>query len=73
MTTLYKTLIAAGIECSNWQSDLYFPVTEQTKDILARFPRQKANATTFKSSIDGKLIYDVPFAFDPFWEPKEKK
>ena len=65
---LYQDLIEANIECSNWQSDLYFPVSEQSRNILAKYPVQKASATTFKSNIDGKLWYDVPFAFEPFWD-----
>jgi hypothetical protein len=65
--TLYQALIAAGVECSNWQSDLYFPVTEKTTEILSRFPLQQSNSSTFKSNINGELSYDVPFAYEPHW------
>ena len=72
MPTIYEELITAGIECSNWQSDLYFPVTDQTRAILKNHPNQ--TRSIFKSNIDGRLMYECPFAFDPFWNarfPKE--
>jgi hypothetical protein len=68
--SLYTTLIEAGVECGNWQSDLYFPANETTQKILADFPKEKAIAKTFKSEIDGQRNYEVPFAFDPYWEKK---
>lgn len=69
--SLYTDLIEAGIEVSNWQSDLYFIVTEETREILSRHPLQKSNATTFKNQVTGRRCYDVPFAYDPFWEGRK--
>ncbi len=71
MTTLYQELNSAGIETGNWQSDLYFPVTKESKEILSKFPNNKAIAKIFKSNIDGKYMYEVHFAFDPFWESRK--
>lgn len=68
--SLYKELVAAGVEVSNHESDLYVPITPETTAILDRFPLQKGNATTFKSNTDGAMMFDVPFAFDPAWEKK---
>lgn len=68
--SLYTDLVAAGIEVSNWQSDLYFPVTEEAREILSRHPLQKANATTFTCQITRQRHYDVPFAYDPYWEAR---
>jgi len=68
MPTLYEALTAAGIECSNWQSDLYFPRTPETRAILAQYPSQ--SRSTFKSNIDGGTYYECPFAFDPFWSSR---
>ena len=68
--SLYTDLLAAGVQCSNHQSDLYFPVTDETAAILAKYPKQKAIAQTFRSNIDGILCFDVPFGFDPYWEKK---
>lgn len=69
MPTIYEELTAAGIECSNWQSDLYFPVTPQTREILKRHPNQ--TRSTFVSNIDGRAMYECPFAFDPFWTARK--
>jgi len=68
--TIYEDLIAAGIECSNWQSDLYFPATQKTREILKRHKNQARS--TFISNIDGRMMYECPFAFDPFWTKQRK-
>jgi hypothetical protein len=70
--TLYDELIAANIEgISNHESDLYVPVTPEVTAILDRHPTHKKNATTFVSNIDGKLTYDIPFAYGPFWSERQ--
>ena len=63
--SLYTDLIDAGIPVSNWQSDLYCPVTPLTRELIKKHDKR---ATTFKNQVEGGLWYDVPFAFDPFWE-----
>jgi len=68
MPTIYEELTAAGVECSNWQSDLYFPATDQTRTILKNHPNQ--TRSTFRSNIDGRMMYECPFAFDPFWNAR---
>jgi hypothetical protein len=74
MKTLYQTLKEAGIETDSHESDLYFPVTDASREILSRFPLQKSNATTFSNEAPphvGERWYDVPFAYDPFWTHKQ--
>lgn len=70
-SSLYDDLISAGIPVANHFSDLYFPVTEQTRQILAKHPRAKEIATTFINQAPkheaGDIWFDVPFGFDPFW------
>lgn len=68
--TLYETLVKNGIEVSNHYSDLYFERTPASVEILNKFELFKKNATTFKNQITGTYWYDVPFAFDPYWESK---
>lgn len=73
--SLYTDLIAAGIQVDNHESDLYFPVTEQTTAILANHPLEKNNASTFANQRPpnvGQRWFDVPFAFEPFWQRKQK-
>lgn len=74
--TLYAALLAAGVPIDNHESDLYFPVTEQSTAILAQYPHSKANATTFANQRPpnvGQRWYDVPFAFLPWWEARQPK
>lgn len=66
--TLYETLQSAGCEMDSHESDLYVRATAEATTILKRFPTQWENARAFTSQIDGKLWYDVPFAFQPWWE-----
>jgi hypothetical protein len=68
--SLYEDLINAGIETANHSSDLYFPVTPETTEILDRHPLEKKIAKQFRNNQDGKQWYDVPFAFLPYWEGK---
>ena len=68
--SLYTELVAAGIETSNRYSDLYFPVSEESTKILTAYSKEKSIAQRFKSNIDGVMTYEVPFAFDPYWEGK---
>ena len=71
--TLYTELLRGGVEISNHESDLYCPVNEITRKILANFPLELKNATTFYNQINGELWFDIPFAYLPFWENKLTK
>lgn len=66
--SLYQELKQNGIETSHWQSDLYFPVTDESLAILRNHPLQYSNATKFTDEITKKSWFDVPFGFMPFWE-----
>ena len=66
--TLYQELKEAGVEIDNHESDLYFPMTLDTVRILNKYTTALNNARAFRSNEDGKLWYDVPFAYDPFWD-----
>jgi hypothetical protein len=71
--TLYEELTAAGIKTSNHESDLYFPITKESTLILAKYPTEKSNATTFTNQVEGGRWYDVPFAYLPWWEKRQVK
>lgn len=66
-TTIYQKLLAAGCAVEGHESDLYTPATDAAAAIIWRNRGQhQGQVTTFKGS-DGRLWFDVPFAFDPFW------
>ena len=73
MSNLYMELVAAGIPIANHESDLYFPITEESTRILAKYPTSKANATMFTNQVEGGRWYDVPFAFTPWWDARASK
>jgi hypothetical protein len=69
---IYTQVVALGIEHSNHESDLYIPVNEQTRELVKNY-KFASNVTTFKSNIDGKPWYDIPFAFTPYWDAKSSR
>ncbi|MEE9366700.1 MAG: hypothetical protein V3W44_08445 [Dehalococcoidales bacterium] len=60
-----------GTEISSHCSDLYVPVTEETTKIVAEY-KFKGNVTRFRSQVDGKPWFDIPFAYTPYWENRLK-
>ena len=68
--TIYDELVAAGIPIDSHESDLYVPVTKETIEILAKYPIHKKNTTMFRHQIKGQPYYDIPFAYQPFWDKK---
>jgi hypothetical protein len=71
--TLYEAITAVGIPTSNHESDLYFPVSAESTAILACYPSHKSNARTFVNQVAGGHWYDVPFAFQPWWDARKPK
>jgi hypothetical protein len=72
--TLYSSIVAAGIPHSSHESDLYIPNTPEARAILARFPLEQSNATSFINQAPpnaGQRWLDVPFAYLPFWQGKQ--
>lgn len=66
---LYDQMTAAGSIMDSHYSDLYVPVNDITRAIVRDY-KYKKNVTTFKCQIDGKVWYDIPFAYKPYWEGK---
>lgn len=69
---IYQAAKMLGVEIASHESDLYLPVNEVTRQLVAQHPH-KENVTTFTNQIDGKRWYDIPFAYLPFWEKKNRK
>jgi hypothetical protein len=65
---LYDELVAAGIEIDHHCSDLYFPKTEQSMAILAKYSSYEKTITFFKNQMElSETWVEVPFAYLPFW------
>ena len=68
--TLYEELKRAGVRMSNYRSDLYFEDTETTREILGRHGKTHSR---FSNQVENETWIEVPFAYDPYWEAKQKQ
>lgn len=69
--SIYEDCTAAGVQIDNHASDMYIPVNAVTQAIVARYRKETGlRIDTFTNQVDGKLWYDVPFAFVPWWEKR---
>lgn len=71
--SLYTRFKEAGIETFNHESDLYVHDTEVTRDIIAEFEAEGgiSNKRRFRSATDGLPMWDLPFAYEPYWKAKD--
>lgn len=67
--SIFEMVKEKGIEFDNHESDLYIPKNEVTESLISVYDF-KETVKTFRSQKDGKTWYDIPFAYDPFWEKK---
>lgn len=68
---VYEECKKQNIEINSWCSDLYIPVNRRTKTIIELY-EFKMNVTIFNSDIDGRLFYDIPFAYTPYNDKRLK-
>ncbi len=70
--SIYKDMLAAGVEIDNHETDLYAKVTPESERIVAAYEYSHI-VTRFRSAIDGSYWFDIPFAYTPAWpDPTEK-
>jgi hypothetical protein len=72
VTDFYAEVVRRGIPHDSHESDLYIPVTPETEEMVRGYP-SRSNVTRFRSNIDGKMWFDVPFAYTPWWERRQGK
>lgn len=70
MPDLYDELKAAGCEIDAHESDLYVLATDEARGIVAASGR---TFSPFVSQRDGRVWFDVPFAFKPWWDARTKR
>jgi len=72
--TIYQQLSDALLpeEIDNHESDLYVKKCLRSTAILEEYEFW-GNVTTFRHQVTGERWYDVPFAYDPYWERKTGK
>ena len=71
--SLYQSLVDAGVEVGNHESDLYFENTPKSRQVLDGFPQYTGGMLgRFTNGIDGKPWFEAPFAYLPWGEAKKK-
>ena len=65
--SIYKQLKEAGVPLDSHESDLYALRTPESKEIVKEY-QFRSIVQTFRNQIDNKIWYDIPFAYDLFWE-----
>lgn len=70
--SIYQDLKAAGVPLDNHESDLYAKVTPESRAIVERY-EYRTNVTVFIDQIESKPWFDIPFAFEPYWEARQKR
>ena len=70
--TINEKLREAGIELDSHASDLYALKTPESEKIIAGH-EFACNVTIFRSQIDGRLWFDIPFANDYWWQNRGMK
>lgn len=66
---LYQELLTADVPLDNHESDLYALVTKESTRLVQASGR---HYSTFISNIDGRLWYEIPFAYAPWWEQRQR-
>jgi hypothetical protein len=71
MDTIYSEAKRLGIPIDSHESDLYLKVTPESIELVKKYDISQINKQ-FTSQIDKTQWFDIPFAFDPFWENKSR-
>jgi hypothetical protein len=66
---IYSKLKKANVPLDNHESDLYALVTPESEKIVAAY-EFKSLVRKFKSPKDDKLWFEIPLAYQPFWDGK---
>lgn len=70
--SIYEQLKEAGIDITvNYQSDLYVKVCPITIKLISKY-EYRNGVSIFTCNVTGEPFYDIPFAYDPWWEEKSK-
>lgn len=69
VSNIYEALVEIDANMGNWQSDLYVTITPEVDKLMSRYADMR-NVGRFRSNIDGKMNYEIPFAYTPYWEAR---
>lgn len=69
--SIYQDMKLAGVPIDNHESDLYAKVTPESKAIVDKY-EHKSNVRAFLAEDGSGAWFDIPLAYDPFWEAKRR-
>lgn len=73
MTIYEKAIATLPADCiDHHESDLYIKRTPASKRLIDEY-KYSRSVETFCSPIDNCIWFDVPFAYDPYWNQKTNK
>jgi hypothetical protein len=70
--SIYQKVIKLDVYVGGYCSDLYVEVTPETKEIVNAY-EYKEQVTTFRNQVNKKMCFDIPFAYEPYWEKRALK
>lgn len=78
--SLYEALLSSGYpkeDIFNHESDMYVYVTPLTTRLVEEFwpddGMRELFVKKFKDNVTGSHMYDVAFAYDPYWKDKKSE
>lgn len=73
ITFIYEEAVAnlPAEDIDHHCSDLYLCKTPEASALIRRY-KFANQVTTFRSHLDGKIWYEIPFAFTPYWTDPHK-
>ncbi len=58
------------IQHDNHESDLYLLWTSESAELVKQYSK---HYKTFTSEVDKQVYFDIPFAYEPWWEARQTK
>jgi hypothetical protein len=55
---------------SNHESDLYLLACHEAHKLMQQYEKK---GEVFRSNVDSQYYYDIPFAYEPWWEARQPK
>ena len=65
--SLYQECLELAVPIDSHESDLYIQASVLARELLKKHGKAE---NAFISQVDGRVWFDVPFAFDPWWQSK---
>ena len=69
LRSLFYDVVFSRIEYASHESDLYLP---RTTEVMTLLHKHKSRFTGFRNNVTDTPWVSVPFAYDPWWNARER-